>query len=165
MSTLARKLRGGVCLNSYSLGIYKQLRLLSEKNQGLADEMGFPKLRVLLAGAVIFTGACSFDEDLWPSLNASDPAGQPTAEAAQPAASAQSADAGLRPCCSIWWMSHCICKTQTETGIKHRVRLGRPRARARPPCPKTECPKCIVQTGFKQKSFEMMARISKSVAD
>ncbi len=56
--------------------------------------MGFPKLRVLLAGAVIFTGACSFDEDLWPSLNASDPAGQPTAEAAQPAASAQSADAG-----------------------------------------------------------------------
>ena len=56
--------------------------------------MGFPKLKVLLAGAVFFTGACSFDEDLWPSLNASDPAGQPTAEAAQPAAAAQSADAG-----------------------------------------------------------------------
>lgn len=53
--------------------------------------MGFPKLRVLLAGAVFFTGACSFDEDLWPSLNASDPAGQPTTEAAQPAAAAESA--------------------------------------------------------------------------
>ena len=48
--------------------------------------MGFPKLRVLLAGAVVFTGACSFDEDLWPSLSASEPSGKPAAEAAQPAA-------------------------------------------------------------------------------
>ncbi|MEQ8505745.1 MAG: hypothetical protein RIB80_10490 [Rhodospirillales bacterium] len=48
--------------------------------------MGFPKLRVLLAGAVVFTGACSFDEDLWPSLSASEPSGKPAAQAAQPAA-------------------------------------------------------------------------------
>ncbi|MEQ8227016.1 MAG: hypothetical protein RIA64_02935 [Rhodospirillales bacterium] len=55
--------------------------------------MGFPKLRVLLAGAVVFTGACSFDEDLWPSLSASEPSGKPAAEAAQPAAApAPSAD-------------------------------------------------------------------------
>lgn len=55
--------------------------------------MGFPKLRVLLAGAVVFTGACSFDEDLWPSLSASEPSGKPAAEAAQPAvAPAPSAD-------------------------------------------------------------------------
>lgn len=68
--------------------------LLSEKNQGLADEMGFPKLRVLLAGAVIFTGACSFDEDLWPSLSASEPSTKTTTETAQPeAASPQTASA------------------------------------------------------------------------
>ncbi|MEQ9586860.1 MAG: hypothetical protein RJS97_02765, partial [Parvibaculaceae bacterium] len=48
--------------------------------------MSFPKLRVLLAGAVIFTGACSFDEDLWPSFNASEPAAKTTTETAQPAA-------------------------------------------------------------------------------
>ena len=48
--------------------------------------MGLPKLRVLLAGAVVFTGACSFDEDLWPSLSASEPSGKPAAQAAQPAA-------------------------------------------------------------------------------
>lgn len=46
--------------------------------------MAFPKLRVLLAGAVIVTGACSFDEDLWPSLNASDPASNSAETSAPP---------------------------------------------------------------------------------
>ncbi|MEK9673276.1 MAG: hypothetical protein VW268_12370 [Rhodospirillaceae bacterium] len=54
--------------------------------------MAFPKLGVLLAGAVLVTGACSFDKDLWPSLDASDPAGKPAQQtSAKPAPATASA--------------------------------------------------------------------------
>ena len=59
--------------------------------------MAFPKLKVLLAGAVFFTGACSFDEDLWPSLNASDPAGTSTQQAAAAPAKQSSEPAQASP--------------------------------------------------------------------
>ena len=43
--------------------------------------MAFPRLRLLVVGAVLMTGACSFDSDMWPSLNASDPSGKSATEA------------------------------------------------------------------------------------
>ncbi len=52
-----------------------------------------------MAGAVLVTGACSFDEDLWPSLSASDPAAQPAqqAEAAPAQGTETAAASGAAP--------------------------------------------------------------------
>lgn len=55
--------------------------------------MAFPKLRLLMVGALLATGACSFDGDLWPSLSASDPATGGKAEAPPAATQQQTAQA------------------------------------------------------------------------